>query len=95
LRGLALVLYGIAIAWTVRVPWPIGGFIAVAGLCYIVLGWMVGITGFTAVRTLSTNFGYGCLLAFTIWLLIVGWTLKEEGSEARRSRASRTASEWS
>ena len=66
MRGLALVLYAIVIAFTGRVPRPIGLFMGVAGLCFIVLGWMVGTTGFTAARTLPTDVGYGCLLAFTI-----------------------------
>jgi hypothetical protein len=73
LRGLALVWYGIAIAWTARVPRPIGGFMGLSGLAFLDLGWLVGTRGFTSADGLPTNVGYGCLLALTIWLLVVAW----------------------
>jgi hypothetical protein len=77
MQGLALVLFAIEIVWTARVPRPIGYLMGLAGLAFIVLGWLVGTRGFTSTGTVPTYAGYGFLFVLTIWLLIVAWRRKE------------------
>jgi hypothetical protein len=71
--GVTLVLLGIVIAWTARVPRPIGYLMGLSGLAFIVLGWRIGTQGFTSGNTLPTQVGYTLIFVFTIWLLIVAW----------------------
>jgi hypothetical protein len=80
--GLALVLFAIVIVWTARVPRPIGYLLGVSGLAFVVLGWVIGTTGFTPATTVPTNAGYTLLFASMIWLLIVAWRSKEAGRVA-------------
>jgi uncharacterized membrane protein len=74
--GLALVLLGIVVAWTGRVPRPIGLFMGASGLAIILAGWLTAIAGFGGATSLAVLAGFGCLLAFAMWLLIVSWTTK-------------------
>jgi hypothetical protein len=80
--GLALALFGIAIAWTARVARPIGYLMGVSGLAFIVLGWLVGTRGFTSANMLPQNLAYGLLFVSTIWLLVIAWRMKEVGQPA-------------
>jgi hypothetical protein len=94
--GLALVLFGIVIAWTARVPRPIGPLMAAAGLAIIEDGWLTAINGFGGATTLATLVGFGCVLAFAIWLLLVSWRTKEAGRPedrppTRRDEGARTS----
>ena len=75
--GLALLLFGTAIAWTARVPRPIGFLMGLSGLAFIELGWLVGIRGFTSAGAVPTQVAWLSLYASTIWMLIVAWRLKE------------------
>ena len=75
--GLALVLYALVIVWTARVPRPIGYLMGLAGLSFIVLGWLVGTKGFTPIHNVPMDAGAVFLLAWMIWLLIVAWRRKE------------------
>jgi hypothetical protein len=77
--GLALVLFGIAVAWTARVSRPIGYLMGVSGLAFIALGWLVGTNGFTSANLLPQNLAYGLLFVSTIWLLVIAWRMKEVG----------------
>jgi len=74
--GLALVLLGIVVAWTRRVPRPIGLFMGASGLAIILTGWFTATTGFGGAAVPPTLAGFGCVLAFAVWLLIVPWTTK-------------------
>ena len=76
IEGLAPTLFAIVIAWTGRVPRPIGYLMALSGLAYLVLGWLVGTRGFTG-TAVPAGAGYLLLFALTIWLLIVAWRRKE------------------
>ncbi len=69
--GLALVLLGIAIARAAQVPRSIGYLMALSGISFIILSWLVGTRGFTPADTLPTQAGYTLLFALTIWLLIL------------------------
>ena len=73
MQGLALVLYAIVIVWTARVPRPIGYLMGLSGLAFIVLGWMVGTSGFTSNITVPSYTGYTLLFVLIVWLLIVAW----------------------
>jgi len=75
--GLALVLFAIVIVLTARVPRPIGFLMGLSGLCFMVLGWLVGSQGFTPIHNLPLNIGGVFLFAWVIWLLIVAWLGKE------------------
>ena len=74
--GLAMVLLGIVVAWTGRVPRLIGFFMGASGVAIVVAGWLTAIAGFGGATSLAVLAGFGCLLAFAIWLLIVPWTTK-------------------
>jgi len=70
-QGLALVLYATAIVWTARVSRLIGVLMGLAGVSFIIVGWLVGTRGFTPANNLPTQAGYLLLLVLTIWLLVV------------------------
>jgi uncharacterized membrane protein HdeD (DUF308 family) len=74
--GLALVLLGIAIVWTVRVPRLIGTPIGLSGLAYFVQAWLIGTKGFTSANTVPTNAGFTLLFVSMVWLLIAAWRRK-------------------
>jgi hypothetical protein len=92
-RGLALILFGIVIAWTARIPRPIGYLMGLAGLAFITLSWLVGTRGFTTADGLPTNAGYACLAAVTIWLLIVASSMNSVARIEYPATRAATASE--
>lgn len=76
--GFASVLFALAIVWTARVSRPIGYLMGLWGLAFIVLGWLAGTQGLTnATRSLIFNIAGLPHAAWTIWLLIVAWRMKE------------------
>lgn len=75
--GLALVLLGTAIVATRRLPRPIGYLMALSGIAYLVQGWVIGTVGFAPANTLPTLLGYVTLLAWSVWLVVVAWRMKE------------------
>ena len=77
MMGLALVLFAVVIVWTARVPRLLGSLMGVSGLAFLVLGWVIGTTGFTPATTVPTNAGFIALFASMIWLYIVAWLRKE------------------
>jgi hypothetical protein len=87
--GLSLVLFGTVIGWTARVPRPIGYLMVLSGVAYVVQGWVLGSEGFSANNTIPTLAGYVLVFAWTIWILVFAWRMKESvparpgGSEPR------------
>ncbi len=75
--GLSLVLFAIVIVWTARVKRPIGYLMGLSGLTYLVQGWILGTEGFSATNTVLQLLGYVLVPAWSIWLLIVAWRMKE------------------
>jgi hypothetical protein len=76
--GLAVVLLALVIVWTARVPRPIGYLMGLSGLAFIVRGWVIGTEGFSVPSLMvPTILGDLLWLAWSIWLLIVAWRMKE------------------
>jgi hypothetical protein len=75
--GLALMLFATVIVWTARVPRLIGCLMGLAGLSYLMVGWLYGTQGFTSASNMPTRAGFLLLLASSIWLYIVAWRGKE------------------
>lgn len=75
--GLSLVLFATVIVWTARVPRPIGYLMGLSGLAYLVQGFVLGSEGFSATNTVPQLLGYLLVLAWSIWLLILAWRMKE------------------
>jgi len=49
----------------------------VVWLAYVVQGWVLGSEGFSASNTIPSLAGYLLVLAWTIWILIFAWRMKE------------------
>jgi hypothetical protein len=75
--GLAFILFAIVIVWTARTPRLIGYLLGLSGLAYLVQGWVIGIEGFSANNTVPTLLAYVLWLAWSLWLLILAWRMKE------------------
>jgi hypothetical protein len=74
--GLALILFGAAIAATGRISRPIGYLMALSGLCYLAQGWIIGSSGFSSANQIPTLLGIGLILGWTVWLLVVALRIK-------------------
>ena len=75
--GLALVLFATMIVGTTRIPKLIGYLMGLSGLTYIVQGWVLGSEGFSATNTVPQLLAYLLVFAWSIWLLILAWRMKE------------------
>ena len=75
--GLSFVLFATVIVWTARTSRPIGYLMGLSGLAYIVQGWVIGSEGFSATNNAPTLLGIILVLAWSIWLLIIAWRMKE------------------
>lgn len=73
LLGAALVLFGLTIAATGRIPRIIGYLMGFAGAAYLAQGWVLGAEGFSAANTLPTLAGIVLMVAWTLWFLISAW----------------------
>src|ERR671933_452794 len=77
--ALALILLATVIVGTARVPRPIGYLMGLAAIPNLVQSWVVGTEGF-AVPLLAGSLSFVAfplMLAWSIWLLIVAWRMKE------------------
>jgi hypothetical protein len=76
--GFTLVLFATTIVWTARISRPMGYFMGVIGLAFIVVGWLEGTVGFSPTYGIIVLIAYLLLLpVWGIWLLIVAWLRKE------------------
>jgi hypothetical protein len=75
--GLAVLLFAAAVVRTAWVPRPIGYLMGLAGLAYLVQGWVVGSEGFS--QTMSTAIVLAEVLdvAWMIWLVVVAWRMPD------------------
>src|SRR5918999_5178706 len=84
--ALALILLATVILGTARVPRPIGYLMGLAAIPYLVQSWVLGTAGF-AVSWLAgalSVVGLPLMLAWSIWLLIVAWRMKEPNQPGKR-----------
>jgi hypothetical protein len=84
--ALTLILLATVIVWTARVPRPIGYLMGLAAIPYLVQSWVLGTEGF-AISWLAGGLsvvGLPLMLAWSIWLLIVAWRMKEPDQPGRR-----------
>ena len=68
--GLALLLIAAAVARAARIPRPIAALMALAGLTYLVQGWVVGTDGFSHTESLAIVAAYALDLAWMTWLAV-------------------------
>jgi hypothetical protein len=84
--ALALILLATVIVGTARVPRAIGYLMGLAAVPMLVQSWVVGTEGF-AVPLLAGSLSTVALplmLAWSIWLLIVAWRMKEPDQPGKR-----------
>jgi hypothetical protein len=76
--GFTLVLFATVIVWTARISRPIGYFMGVIGLAFLVVGWLEGTVGFSQTYGITVLITYLLLLpVWGIWMLIIAWWRKE------------------
>ncbi|UTT68046.1 DUF4386 family protein [Arthrobacter sp. DNA4] len=83
LLGAALVLWGVVVAAAREVSRMIGYLMALSGLAYLVQGWIIGISGFSAANSLPTLLGIVAIVAWTVWLFITAVRMKETTTAGR------------
>jgi len=71
--GLALLLVAAAIARAPRIPRPIAPLMGLAGLAYLVQGWLVGATGFSAAESIAIVAAFVLDLVWMSWLLVAAY----------------------
>jgi hypothetical protein len=84
--ALALILLAIVIVGTARVPRPIGYLMGLAAIPMLVQSLVIGTEGFS-VPLLAGSLSFVALplmLAWSIWLLIVAWRMKEPDQPGKR-----------
>lgn len=67
--GAALILLGIALVASRRVPRSVGYLMGLSGLAYLAQGWIIGTEGFSGSNTVPTLAGIALILVWTFWLL--------------------------
>jgi hypothetical protein len=94
--GLALLLLGIAVAWTAHragLARSIGYLMGLSGLAYLVQGWTVGSDGFSATNTSAILAAYVLMLAWVIWLAVLAWRpTQSAGRSGSRTRLGESVS---
>jgi hypothetical protein len=71
--GLALLLFGMAIVMTARIPRPIGYLMGLSGLAYFAQGGVVGSQGFSTTHDSLIVLAWIFSAAWMIWLVVVAW----------------------
>jgi hypothetical protein len=85
--GLAVILYAAIIVLAAKLPGPSVFLVALSGLGFIVVGWLVGTRGFTASNTVPIDAGYGFLFLAMILVLIHSWRAELPAQRAYSSRS--------
>src|SRR6185436_9983680 len=73
--GLAVLLFAAAVARTARVPRPIASLMGLAGLTYLVQGWVAGTEGFSPTHTIAIVLTEVLNVAWMTWLLVIAWRM--------------------
>src|SRR5918995_5939803 len=84
--ALALILLASVIVGTGRVPRPIGYLMGLAAIPSLVQSWVLGTEGFAVIWLAGalSVVGLPLMLAWSIWLLIVAWRMKEPDQPGKR-----------
>ncbi len=77
LLGAALLLLGTVVASLRPVSRFIGYLMVLSGLAYVAQGWIIGELGFAATNSLPTLTGIIAVLAWSVWLAVSAWRMKE------------------
>lgn len=78
--GVAVLLFGVAVARTAWLPRPIGYLMGLSGLVYLAQGWTAGSEGFSSAHTMAIVLAEIVNVVWMIWLLIVAWRMPETES---------------
>ena len=68
--GLAVMLFGVAVTQTARVPQPIAYLMGLSGVAYLVQGWTGATEGFSQTHTIGIIMAEVFNAAWMVWLLI-------------------------
>ena len=71
--GLALLLFAAAVVRPASVPRPIAVLMGLAGLVFLVQGWVVGSEGFSPTMSNAIVVAEALNVAWMIWLLVIAW----------------------
>ena len=84
--ALSLILLATVIVGTARVPRPIGYLMGLAAIPMLVQSLVIGTTGFSVPLLAGTLSAVALplMLAWSIWLLIVAWRMKEPDQPGKR-----------
>lgn len=85
--GASLVLFGTVIAWTGRLSRVLGYLMALAGVAYLVQGWVLGVSGFSDANSIPTLAGIVLMVATGVYLLVVALRVRIPVGEASRLAA--------
>ena len=77
--GASFVFFATLIVRTAILPKPIGYLMGLAGLAYVVQGWVIGSEGFSSSNSIPTLSGIALILAASVWLLASAWWTKPVG----------------
>lgn len=83
--GFALMLVGLAVASTARLPKALGYLMVLSGLTYLVQGWVLGFEGFSETNTLAILAGYVLIPVWIGWLAIIAWRSGPRGAPLTNS----------
>jgi hypothetical protein len=78
--GLALLLFGAAIASSAAVPRAIGWLMSLSGFAYLAQGWVAGAEGFTAAQSIGIVAAWALCICWMTWLAIHAWGESEVGT---------------
>lgn len=71
--GLALILLGVAVAVSRRMPKTIGVLMVLSGASYLAQGWVLGLHGFDDDNSIAILASYALMLSWTTWLTVFAW----------------------
>ena len=91
--GFTLILLAVLIVWTARAPRPVGYLLGVGGAGYLVVGWILGVSGFAPEGAAPNYVAAFSPLVAGFWLLISAWRMPQPGAEStgQEERSARLA----
>jgi hypothetical protein len=87
LLGLTLILLAALIVRTARLPRPFGYLLALGGIAYLLVGWIVGASGFAPGGAIPTYVAQVSQLVWSGYLVVIVWRMPRPAS--RRVDADR------